>query len=173
MASLSSRGRFAWIPVITVWLGAISGCCNEATCQSGVGLGGPLTSSETPARLKVTGCRNGSCGEARLDTTTTHPPNNIVNGRFGLAEGVTVNCSLFDPRSGPNVGSWEIGIFFAAGDDTDLEDGDEYKVVIVDEDTGTELVHLVKHVDYGEQQPNGGGFCGPTCDVATLHMPGA
>ena len=141
--------RAGFLAITLAWCGAqLSGCSCEATCgNDGAGTGGPLNlSNDNPARVKVTACRNGSCGEARFDSTTIQPPSNTLGANFRIADDVTVNCQLSDP--GPSQATWDLHVLFTAGEDTDLEDGDTYRILVFDEEAQADLLRIEKKVTH-------------------------
>ncbi|WP_438011653.1 hypothetical protein WME89_25265 [Sorangium sp. So ce321] len=169
-----ARLRAAAAVTALLGLGALTAGCplcdgNDIGCEDSVGISGPIgLAADAPAHLTIEACWKQRCGTVTLSSDVPrplHPP----LGANAAVEGGRFRCELADLD--PTNTHWEIRITFIPDPNTDLEDGEVYKVRVVDDDTQRELVSLERSVTYEDVYPGKeGAFC-KSCAHAQIEIP--
>ena len=153
--------RAAQLAALAALCAGLTSCkCTEMACHSGVSIHGPMHAPEKlPATLAVTACRNDTCGQATMTAAWAPGVGTQAQAEVDLGEGVFRLST---------DGAWSVRAYFIAGD-VEMENGDRYRLRIVDTASQRSLVDVDRVVDYHEEQPNG-SWCEPTCDAAEIEV---
>ncbi len=170
LGCLVRRCCVAVVAAITVFALPVqlAGCdCTDADCGDSLSIHGAIgIPASDPARLRITVCRNGTCGQ---DTLSREPvPEETTYAKLQLSGTVDAQGSL---RSDPGDEYWHLSVSFGAcGPEGDFEDGDVVLLEVTDLATSVLLVDINEAVVFETGAPNG-EWCGPICLEAEIPIP--